>query len=257
MVLISVHFESSAYFNYINYHLGVKIGDMYFELKGDTSVLAHLINKYATKITVDEGGYGYSAEVPDSVALAVEYLASIRTSTKEEWRKRRTEEVEEIVRTGTTKLHKFAEELGLSVEGRTVSSILSTDITFQNLRLCLIDYPTLTLSLCQKTIKFRSEGTGNFLRRLMRGGATEDEMSALEGISLLGERAQEKYMRKLAAGTLSEKALADAVYRSLSSSKSTSRETIKEGVEWLKKNGHEEKAAELIVKKALCEGGCS
>jgi hypothetical protein len=249
MVLISVHFESSAYFNYINYHLGVKIGDMYFELKGDTSVLAHLINKYATKITVDEGGYGYSAEVPDSVALAVEYLASIRRSTKEE--------VEEIVRTGTTKLHKFAEELGLSVEGRTVSSILSTDMTFQNLRLCLIDYPTLTLSLCEKTIKFRSEGTGNFLRRLMRGGATEDEMSALEGISLLGERAQEKYMRKLAAGTLSKKALAVAVHRSLSSSKSASRETIKEGVEWLKKNGHEEKAAELIVKKVLCEGGCS
>lgn len=249
MVLISVHFESSAYFNYINYHLGVKIGDMYFELKGDTSVLAHLINKYATKITVDEGGYGYSAEVPDSVALAVEYLASIRTSMKEE--------VEEIVRTGTTKLHKFAEELGLSVEGRTVSSILSTDMTFQNLRLCLIDYPVLTLSLCEKTIKFRSEGTGNFLRRLMRGGATEDEMSALEGISLLGERAQEKYMRRLAAGTLSKKALAVAVYRSLSSSKSASREIIKEGVEWLKKNGHEEKAAELIVKKALCEGGCS
>lgn len=250
MVLISVHFESSAYFNYINYHLGVKIGDMYFELKGDTSILAHLINKYATKITVDEGGYGYSAEVPDSVALAVEYLASIRTSMKEE--------VEEIVRTGTTKLHKFAEELGLSVEGRTVSSILSTDMTFQNLRLCLIDYPALTLSLCEKTIKFRSEGTGNFLRRLMRGGATEDEMSALEGISLLlGERAQEKYMRRLAAGTLSKKALAVAVYRSLSSSKSASREIIKEGVEWLKKNGHEEKAAELIVKKALCEGGCS
>jgi len=253
MVLISVKFDVSVYYGHVSYYAYVAVDTNRARFRiNNTPALAQLLNRHATKITISESGLGYDAEVPENVAPALEYIAYVKTSK---------EDLDEIVATGTTKIHRFASELGLNVEGRGVEAILKSNVNCQGFELHLSNFPTLLLtSEPQKVIKFRAEGTENFLKRLTHDEATEDEVQMLIGISLLGEGTQSKYVRLLSSGQLTKDALARAMCRSALSSRNGSysfhpdRTSWKRIVEWLKNNGYGKESSEIIVKRTLCSG---
>jgi len=71
----------------------------------------------------------------------------------------------------------------------------------------------------------------------------------LRGISLLGEKAQERQMQRLSDGELTKGRLARTLFRAASSSKD--KRVWKRIADWLRRNGYERYAGLIIVKKTL------
>jgi hypothetical protein len=246
MVNASVSFGVSAYASFVNYHLSVAIDEKEYFKTTSAEEVAWLLNKYAEKIVISEYGYGYVADVPENAALALRYLAYIKKAPSKE-------ELDDIVATGTTRLHKFARELGLNVEGRTMADLLNGDIETQRFILTLKDFPTLSLMLKGEMleVKFKADSVDiSFLRRMLHDETCEGEVEMLGGISLLREKAQDKYMHLLTTGHLTMDGLAEGLCRSAVSSKDKC--VWGRVAEWLKTNGYGEKSSEIIVKKTLC-----
>ena len=71
----------------------------------------------------------------------------------------------------------------------------------------------------------------------------------LKGISILGEKAQRRQMRQLSNGELTKDRLARTLFRAASSSKD--KRVWKRIADWLRRNGYEKYAGQIIVKKTL------
>jgi len=246
MVKVLVSFGAYAYGSNVQYRLNVTIGTNEESVHFRTSfadTLAYLMDKYGLNVKIN--GYGYEAEVPENVALAVWYLQHIQ-------RLPQLKELDKIVEAGTTRLHTFLEEAGfpakpdpgVHVPKLFESAVYSVGIT---------NFPTIKLSNNEEgiTVKFR-EGEVNtgFIRKLLKEEASEAEVEMLKGVSLLKEKTQRKYIRMLSLGELSMEKLASAMFRSAVSSKDEYQS--KGVVKWLENNGYKDQTSEIVVKKTLC-----
>jgi len=88
-----------------------------------------------------------------------------------------------------------------------------------------------------------------FLGKVLRGEVSKEAYEMLRGIALLGERTQRKYIYLLSRAQLTLNGLAKALYRAAVSSRD--RWTWERIVEWLRKNGYDEFAGEIVVRKTL------
>jgi len=246
MVKVTGSFSAYAYGNNVQYCLYVTMsmnGENVQFRTTSADILAYLMNKYGSKVKIN--GYGYEAEVPDNVALAVWYLQHIQ-------RLSHLKELDEIVEAGTTRLHSFLEEAGFPAKPDPVGHIphlferggYSVDIT---------SFPTIKLSNNEEgiAVKLREgEVYTGFIRRLLKEEVSEAEVEMLKGVSLLKEKTQRKYIRTLSLGELSMEKLASAMFRSAVSSKDEYQ--WKGVVKWLENNGYKDQTSEIVVKKTLC-----
>ena len=240
MVTVLVSFDAYAYGYVAQYHLYITAnvdGKIIHRKTTSADEVSYLINRYGSKI--EAMGYGYKAEIPENVALAIGYLTYTQRAS--------CEELEEIVKTGTTRLHKFLKSAGFPTEP---FKNIPNSFEKGGYSINIVNFPTVALSHDGERIavKFREgEVDTKFIKRLIEGGASKAEVEMLRGISLLKGKTQRKYLRMLSTGKLSMEELTHATFRSAVSGRDW-RETLK----WLENNGYGKLAGEVIAKKTLC-----
>ncbi|MGC8832314.1 MAG: hypothetical protein ACP5PQ_07020, partial [Thermoproteota archaeon] len=101
---VTFSFRTTAFMSRARYHLGVNFDGRLLEVQWP-DLAAYIVNKYAKKIAVEEYGFGYAADLPESAVLALRYLVFRRTPPSKE-------ELDEIVAKGTTSLHVLRAKLG-------------------------------------------------------------------------------------------------------------------------------------------------
>lgn len=246
MVKVTVSFGAYAYGSNVQYRLYVTIStneeSVHFRTSF-TDILTDLINRYGSNVKIN--GYGYEAEVPENVALAVWYLQHVQKPPQ-------LKELDEIVEAGTTRLHSFLKEVEFPAKPDPVRHVLNL-FERGSYSVSITNFPTIELSNNDEgiTVKFR-EGEVNtgFIKKLLKEEASELEVEMLKGISLLKEKAHKKVLRTLSLGELSMEKLAGAMFRSAVSSRDEHQ--WKGVVKWLENNGYKDRASEIVVKKTLC-----
>jgi hypothetical protein len=246
MVNIMVRFGAYAYGNNVQYCLYVTITMNGENIRSRTTFaeeLAYLMNKWGSKVKVN--GYGWEADLPENVALAAWYLQHTT-------RPPQLKELDEIVETGTTRLHTFLEEAGFPAKPDPLGHVPNL-FERGGYKVSIANFPTIKLSHNEEgiAVKFR-EGEVNtgFIRKLLGGEASEAEVEMLKGISLLKEKAQRKHLHALSTGKLFMVELAGAMFRSAVSSRDERQ--WKGVVKWLENHGYKKRANEIVVKKTLC-----
>jgi hypothetical protein len=193
-----------------------KEGDMKVYLEPDPEKTAYLVNKYGCNLTVQP--CGCTVDMPENAVLALKYLAYANETPS-------LEELDEIVETGKTEIHKFVEKLGFDPGSNCEIGSLFGTIELHNvasISLSLQNLPIVTLRFkdVMHSIRFSGkEVNTEFLGRVLRDEISEDEHEMLRGILLLGEKAQRKYMRLLSNGELATDRLAKALFKAASSSR--------------------------------------
>ena len=247
MIRISVKFDTKVNFKWMYYRpriiVSFKRGSREVYLEPDPEKTAYLVNRYGCNLAAQP--FGYTVDVPENVAVALLYLSKTESAS--------IEELERIAETGTTRIHEYASELGLD-ENLSLDELFS-EITRGIFELSLKHFPNviLTLYLTPRRwvrINFRAEDVDtSFLRDLLNGGASKETVEMLVGISLLGLKTQTKYMSRLSHGRLTKEQLANALFRSALFTRD--RIAWKSIVDWLRRNGYEKYAGQIIVKKTL------
>jgi len=250
VIKVSVNFDVKINFKwrYDRYRLLVsfKKGDRKVYLEPDPEKTAYLVNKYGRNLKVQP--FGYTVDMPENAVLALEYLAYANESPS-------LEELDEIVETRRTEIHEFVEKLGFNPDFNCEIGSLFGTIDLHNaapFSLSLRNFPMVTLYFKDRMdfIRFNvKEANAEFLGRVLRDEISADEREMLRGISLLGVKAQRKYMRLLSKGELAMDQLVKALFRAASSSRD---EVVWKGIaEWFRENGFEKYAGQIIVKKTL------
>lgn len=241
-------FHASAFLSKAHYHLGARVDNSFFDVQWP-QLAAYLVNKYAKSITIDEYGFGYLADLPDNVVLALKYIALRRTRPS-------IDEVEAIVANGTTDLHNLRKKLGAYDENMRAADLFLKDVVGRGFNLCFKDYPKLVLytnSGAEMRIECDAKSTdAEFLRRVLGGELTREEMALLNGIALLRENTQVKQMQLLSCGQLTASALVKTLCRAAGRIREEGRWLSL--VEWLRRNGYDREASEVFAKKTLVEG---
>ena len=247
MIKVTVRFDATAYGGWLTYHI-------YVTLKGDEGVLrlhmkdgealAWLVNTFANSVKVQS--FGYEAQISNSVALAIQYLARVPVS--------KLEEISKIVKTGTTEIHKFLVKLGFREYAKPDPlKRFPKSVDRDGYTINLENFPKITLflkdSLANVTFKYDKVNL-LFLKHVLSGKSSEEKTTMLKGISLLAERSQTKYMNILSSNALTLETLAKALYRSAISSKN--KPLWQEIIKWLEHNGFKNYAGEILIKKTLC-----
>jgi len=248
MVLMGIRFSAHSYSMWTHFYLNAKIDNLYFRV--NPLQLANFLNKHIAEIKLPryllaDDGFAFFIDVPENIASAIKYMGHAKASD---------EDLEEIVQTGKTKLHKFVEEAGLSDIKKNIWDLVGEPIMCQSFELCLSSFPTLTLTYKHNTIKFKAEGTASLIRKLRSGELSVHDLEMLKALFLLnGKDTQDKYMQLLASGHLTMDDLAKAIYRSTINSKNMDKETMNATLEWLEHNGYKNKIS-LIVARSLLAG---
>jgi len=249
MIKISVNFDAKINFRWQHYRRRQLVS---FNRGGSRTLepepekMAYLVNKYGRNLSVQP--FGYTVEMPENAVLALEYLAYANDTPS-------LEELDEIVKTGKTEIHRFVEKLGFNPDSNCEIGSLFSKVELHNdasFSLSLKDFPMVELHFKDRLdfIRFNAkEANAEFLGRVLRDEISEDEYEMLRGISVLGMKTQRKYMRLLSKGELAMDQLAKALFRAASSS--YDRILWKRIVEWLRRNGYENYAGQIIVKKTL------
>jgi len=244
MVLMEASFDAYSYHGFnMTYQLHVKFlegangasNNLTLYCDGAEAV-AYLVNKYGKVVRVLP--FGYVAEVPANVALAIKYLAKTSVAPL-------NEELDDIVRTGETEIHRFVRKLGFNPES-------GVENLFDTLQISLKEFPRLKLYVEDETppLSFMAEDVDpEFLGKVLRDEVSKEAYEMLRGIALLGERTQRKYIDLLSRAQLTLNRLAKALCRAAVSSRD--RWTWERIVEWLRKNGYDEFACEIVVRKTL------
>ena len=252
MVLMESSFDAYSYHGLtMTYQLHVK----FLEGSSDSSknltlyydgaeAVAYLVNKYGRVVRVLP--FGYIAEIPPNAALAIKYLAKTSIAPS-------NEELDDIVRTGETDIHRFVKRLGFNPEGLSLKELFDTlQVNRMSPSLSLKEFPVLTLHIDGEILplRFRAEDIEpEFLGRVLRNNISKDEYEMLRGIALLGERTQRKYICLLSRAQLTLVKLAKTLYRATVSSRDD--DCWKKIIEWFKRNGFQHYASEIVVKKTL------
>ena len=246
MVKVIVSFGAYAYGSNVQYRLYVTMSANKESVSFRTSfaeMLAYLMNKYGSKVKIY--GYGYEADVPENVALAVWYLQHIQ-------RPPQLKELDEIVEAGTTRLHAFLEEAGFPAKPDPVGHVPNL-FERGGYSIDIKSFPMIKLSNNEEgiAVKFREDEVYmGFIRKLLEEEASEMEVQMLKDTSLLKEKTQRRFLRMLSLGELSIEELAGAIFRAAISSKDEYQ--WKGVVKWLENNGYKDRASEIVVKKTLC-----
>ena len=249
MIRISVNFDAKINFRWehCRYRLIVSLreGGRKVYLEPNPEKTAYLINRYGCNLTVQ--AFGYTVELPENAVLALKYLSHVEETP--------LEELDEIVKTGKTEIHKFMEKLGFNISSKRDLGSLFKPLEMDGgaaFSLSLSHFPLVFLRSKNHACSIRfnaKEVNGEFLRRVFRDEVSEDEYEMLRGISLLGEKAQRRQMWRLSDGELTKDKLAKTLFRAASSSKV--KRVWGRIVEWLRRNGYEKYAGQIIVKKTL------
>jgi len=251
MVLMEASFDAYSYHGFnMTYQLHVKF------LEGSSGVsnnltlycdgaeaVAYLVNKYGRVVRVLP--FGYVAEVPANVVLAIKYLTKTSIAPL-------NEELDDIVRTGETEIHRFVRKLGFNPESGVENLFDTLQIHRLSAALSLKEFPRLKLYVEDETppLSFMAEDVDpEFLGKVLRDEVSKEAYEMLRGIALLGERTQRKYIDLLSRAQLTLNRLAKALCRAAVSSRD--RWTWERIVEWLRKNGYDEFACEIVVRKTL------
>ena len=248
MIKVSVEFDANINFKWLYYRpliiVSFEDGDGRVYLRPDPEKTAYLVNKYGRILSVQP--FGYTVELPENAVLALKYLSYVEGAS--------LEELEEIVETGETEIQRFMKKLGFASENRKIEDLFSEvklceDASFS---LSLKDFPTVELHFkdCVSFIRFNAkEVNPEFLGRVLRDKISEDEHEMLRGILLLSDKAQRKYMRLLSNGELTRERLVKALFRAASASRD---KVVWKGIaDWFRRNGCENYASQIIVKKTL------
>ena len=248
MIKISVDFDAKINFRWQHYRLR-QIVTFYrgkrHSLEPDPEKTAFLVNKYGRNLAVQP--FGYTVEMPENAVLALEYLAYAKETS--------FEELDEIVKTGKTEIHRFVEKLGFNPDSHCEVGSLFSKVELHNAAsfwLSLKDFPMVELHFKGRMdfIRFNAkEVNAEFLGRVLRDEISEEEYEMLRGILFFGVKTQRKYVRLLSKGELTMDRLAKALFRAASSFRD--RILWKGIAEWLRGNGYEKIAGQIIVKKTL------
>mgnify|MGYP001626400139 FL=1 len=249
--------KADAWMSRVSFGINCAVDGDYLGEAYDPSLVAYLVNKYAKRLVVLEDGFGYEAELPEEARIAVHYLTRVRSASRED--------IDEIMATGESKLHRFLKRLGYSAERLFstggVCKPASTSIDGKRWRLEVYpsEFPKVYLSvkgeevLPNDRIAFNAGAINtDFLKRVLNGETSEAEEMMLRGILLFREEGQRKYMLELSHGRLNVEKLVRALVRAAISARY--KETWLPIADWLKKNGFESASKEIIIKKTLCEG---
>ena len=243
---VTFSFRTTAFMSRARYHLGVNFDGRLLEVRWP-DLAAYLVNKYASRVVIEEYGFGYIADLPEDAVLALRYLLFRRTPPSKE-------ELDEMVARGTTDLHALRAKLGVYEEGMPMHDLFLKDAVGKNLNICFRDFPRLILyNNSGEGVRIEFDvrsASAEFLKRTLEGTLSEAEEKMLKGISFLQRNGQTKYMRLLSYGLLTVDDVAKALYRAASSAKKA--EVWRPLAEWLRASGYSSMASEIIAKKTLC-----
>lgn len=245
--VMKVHFVfyATAYMSKSQYHLDAVVDNNIIYIRWP-SLAAYLVNKYSLSTHINEDGFGYIVDLPENAVLALMYAAHRQTPPSKE-------ELDEIVEKGTTRLHMLRQLIG--DDKITEVRDLFLDLKGKGLNLGFANFPKLVLYNFDEDIRVEfdvKDIESEFLKRALNEKLAYDEIELLRGLSLLQRNAQMKYMALLFHGQLTKDDVARALYRSAIIAKDSY--TWLSLIEWLKRNGYDRKAGELLVKKTLVEG---
>ncbi|MEM4235340.1 MAG: hypothetical protein QXU75_09380 [Candidatus Methanomethylicaceae archaeon] len=197
----------------------------------------YILKKYAKVRTQDL--IKYEADLQDNVALALYYSKFMKISESE---------VDEIISTGTTKLHTLRALLGDEKASDLFSPIQKTP----NTTLVVAHFPKVTLRIDGILVSLICDDVTpdskivNFLRRALHNNISAEELAAIRGISLLRDSSQIKYATLLARGELSMRKLAKVICRA-----AKRYPNWKDHIKWLEDNNCEQEVAEVIAYRGL------
>jgi len=241
-------FHSRAYMSMSRDYLVAHVGGRSFEVEWP-ELAAYLVNKHSRAIKIDEYGFGYEAEMPESAATALQYMIFRTTPPSRK-------ELDEIAASGVTPLHSLRRQVGAFSGDMTVEDLFLKDAVGNGFNISFRDFPRLVLYSnrgARLRVLFNTEGVRpEFLRRALSGELTGNETAMLRGISLLRKDAQAKYMGLLSNGLLTVDALAKTLRKAASSAKE--RDVWHPIVEWLRENGYCREASEVFARKTVVEG---
>jgi len=106
MITAEVDVSAKAFLSNCTFYLYIRLRgnrkELYLSTKASEEI-ARIVNQHAANIRARP--YGYEAEIPETVALAVQYVAYSQAPPP-------AEEIDEIVKTGTTRIHGFLTGIG-------------------------------------------------------------------------------------------------------------------------------------------------
>ena len=243
MVKVQFWVSASSYMDHVRMHVYYGVNGRTLGELSRPDAASYLINKYAREIHISEYGCGYEADLPENAFLALEYSTIAG--------KMSFQELDSIVASGKTRLHALREELGFPAEGLAVKDIFFKDIAGKGFNLSLREFPSLLLYSDGVRVEFDAEtAEKSFLKRALNGSLGEAERRMLRGITLLGRKAQKKYAKLLSEGKLSVEDVAKVL--SKSSVQAKDKRVWLAAADWLRMNGYERQASEVVARKTVC-----
>jgi len=249
MVVVRFIFTATAYCSIARYHLTMMGKDMDQQL-GPTRIpwpnlAAYIVNKYASKIIIDDDGFGYWADLPENAVLALQYLTYRENKMPE------PEELDKIIEKGMMGLHIYVlrREIGAYRKDMSIRDLFMENVEGTFL-ITFRDYPKLTIHGNGVFLEFEAGDVNPcFLKRIVNRDLSKDEVELIRGISYLGKNTRAKYLKLASYGSLSMDRLVHALLRSAASSRE--KGVWLPIVEWLKSKGYHDEANKIIFEKTL------
>ena len=253
MITAEVDVNAKAFLSNCSFYLSIRLKGNKKELYLSTKAveeIARIVNQCAVKIRARP--YGYEAEIPETVALAVQYVAYSQTPPP-------MEEIDEIVKTGTTRIHRFLTGIGFEeyANPNPLEGLPQKPLSRGDCEIGVTKFPTVTLYLKDEEENVLPQVVFDvnrinvaFVRGVIEKEASSEEVAMLKGITLLANKTQKKCMQLLSSGYLTLEELAKTLCRS--AVKNKNEHVSRLIISWLEKNGFKNYASKLIIEKTLC-----
>ena len=244
MVKVQFRINASSYMDHVRMHLYYGVNGIILGQVSRPDMASYLINKCAREIRILEHGCGYEADLPENAFLALEYSSLARKTS--------FEELDAIVASGKSKLHVLREELGFPADGLAVKDLFK-DVAGKGFSLRLSEFPSLLLYSDDGSVRVEFDAETvekSFLKRALDGSLREAEERMLRGITLLRRETRKKYAVLLSKGKLSVEDVAKAVLKSSVHAKD--EQVWLAAADWLRANGYDKRAGEIVARKTVC-----
>ena len=253
MITAEVDVNAKAFLSNCSFYLSIRLKGNKKELYLSTKAveeIARIVNQYAANIRARP--YGYEAEIPETVALAIQYVAYSQTPPP-------MEEIDEIVKTGTTRIHRFLTGIGFEeyADPNPLEGLPQKPLHRGDCEIGITKFPTVTLCLKDEEENVFPQAVFDanrtsvlFIRRILEKESSYEEVAMLKGITLLANKTQKKCIQLLSTGSLTSEELAKTLCRS--AVKNKDERASRPIIGWLEKNGFKNYASKLIIEKTLC-----
>jgi len=253
MITAEVDVNAKAFLSNCTFYLSIRLRgsrkELYLSTKASEEI-ARIVNQHAANIRARP--YGYEAEIPETVALAIQYVAYSQIPPP-------IEEIDETVKTGTTRIQRFLTEIGFEeyANPNPLEGLPQKPLSRGDYEIGITKFPTVTLCLKDEEENVLPQAVFDvsrtdvvFVRRVLENGASSGEVAMLKGITLLANKTQKKCMQLLSTGSLTLEDLAKTLCRS--AVKNKNERDLRPIISWLEKNGFKNYASKLIIEKTLC-----